>query len=201
MFITFEGIDGCGKSTQAKMLGRLMDDMLPVLTREPGGWDGAEPLRELVLSGGLADEWSELLLFLLDRSEHCARVIKPALARGWPVICERYQDSTLAYQCWGRGLPLQKALEISSCLSFPTPDVTVYFRTDPRTALGRVLSRGKPDAFENEGTSFLQKISDGYDALSAQDPERWLIIECGKKTPDEIFEILCGELRRRGVIS
>lgn len=200
MFITFEGIDGCGKSTQAKLLAELLMERRPVLTREPGGWEGSAPLRELALSGGLADEWSELLLFLLDRSEHCARTIRPALAEGRPVICERFQDSTLAYQCWGRGLPLEKARQISACLAFPKPDATVFFKTDVRTAFKRVLRRGKPDAFEKQGPDFLKKIDEGYSSLAAAEPNRWVTIECGYDKPEAIFERLCAKLRRRGIL-
>ncbi len=201
MFITFEGIDGCGKSTQAKKLADLMTAAGAVLTREPGGWEGAAPLRELVLSGGLANKWSELLLFLLDRCEHCTRVINPALAEGHPVICERYQDSTLAYQCWGRGIPLEQVQRLSSGLSLPKPDYTVYFKIDAAAALKRVCGRGKPDAFEKEGLDFLRKIDAGYAALAQMEPDRWITIECGDDSPDEVFSRLCAELRKRGALS
>ena len=106
MFITLEGIDGCGKSTQARLLCEALSARGTVVqTREPGGWEGGAELRSMVLGGSLKHPWSELFLFLLDRAEHAARVITPALEAGRHVVCERYHDSTLAYQVWGRGMP------------------------------------------------------------------------------------------------
>lgn len=201
MFITLEGIDGCGKSTQAKMLYELFAHKGALLTREPGGWDGAAALRELVLDKGLKHPWSELFLFLLDRAEHCARLIEPALAQGRPVICERYQDSTIAYQCWGRGMEFARVLDISSTLALPAPDCTVYFKIEPELALSRVNKRGRPDAFEKEGLAFMKKIDAGYAALAAKEPARWLVIECREDGPDEIFKRLKGALCERGLLA
>lgn len=200
MFITFEGIDGSGKSTQAKKLSELLEKKgLTLLTREPGGWEGGALLRELVLKGKLEHRWSELFLFLLDRSEHCARVIEPALAQGKTVLCERYNDSTLAYQAWGRGLPLDTIDKITQAAHLPLPDITVLFKIEPAIALKRVTRRGIPDSFEKEGLAFMSKIEEGYEALAAREPERWLVLECGDKTEEELFSELLSALKARGL--
>lgn len=194
MFITLEGIDGCGKSTQARMLYEALGGSRgAVLTREPGGWEGGAALREAVLGGTLRHPWSELFLFLLDRAEHAARVITPALEAGMHVVCERYHDSTLAYQVWGRGMPFGPVRDAALLAAFPKPDVTVLFDIDPELALSRVAKRGKPDAFEGEGLSFMRRICEGYRELASKDMERWLVVECGGRTAEDIFS----ETRRR----
>ena len=199
MFITFEGIDGCGKSTQAKRLFEHMSGRgAALLTREPGGWDGGETLREMVISGGLRHGWSEFFLFMLDRAEHAARVIEPALAADRTVICERYHDSTLAYQSWGRGLPLAPLEEMAKAASLPVPDVTVLFAIEPELAIKRVGLRGRPDSFEREGLAFMKKIDAGYRALAAREPRRWAIIECGRLNENDVFSLLLKELAERG---
>jgi dTMP kinase len=202
MFITFEGIDGSGKSTQASLFWKWLIGVKKrdaLLTREPGGWPGGDVLREIVISGKLKHEWSEAYLFMLDRAEHIASVIQPAIDSGRDVVCERYHDSTLAYQIWGRGLPLEIFDELARLSAFPVPDLTVFFDISPVIALKRAKSRGALDSFEKEGVSFMAKIRDGYLALSKRDPERWLIIECAEKTSGEIFEQLTATLRSRGL--
>ena len=141
MFITFEGIDGSGKSTQARSIaGWLYKEAAhgTLLTHEPGGWDGGQVLRNMVLTEGLRHRWSEPYLFMLDRAEHVARVIQPALDSGKIVLCERYHDSTLAYQSWGRGIPADvlnsffmassfgAACLVSITKDFPLPVWTVF---------------------------------------------------------------------------
>ncbi len=200
MFITFEGIDGCGKSTQARLLFELLDkEGGAVLTREPGGWEGGGVLRGLVLDGGLRHPWSEFFLFMLDRTEHAARVIGPAIAEGRHVICERYHDSTLAYQIWGRGMPFAPLCEMARLAALPVPDLTFFFKISPETALSRVGKRGEPDSFEREGLSFMRKVDEGYCALAAREPRRWYVIECGEKSPAEIFARVKGALAERGL--
>ena len=200
VFITFEGIDGCGKSTQAKMLFELLNKSgSAVLTHEPGGWDGGAPLRALVLNGGLRHSWSEFYLFMLDRSEHAARVIEPAIAAGKHVICERYHDSTLAYQVWGRKLPYGPLHDALSLASLPIPDITFFFSIAPEKALSRVSKRGAADAFESEGLAFMKRVDEGYRTLAKNESTRWVVIECGDKTPDEIFECVRDSLREKGL--
>lgn len=200
MFITLEGIDGCGKSTQARMLyDALRVRWDAVLTKEPGGWRGGEMLREMVIGGSLQHPWSEVFLFMLDRAEHAARLLTPALTQGRHVVCERYQDSTIAYQAFGRGLPLEAIRKMAELAAFPVPDVTVLFDAAPEIALSRVSRRSKPDAFESEGLAFMSKVREGYRSLAAADPERWVVIECGGRAPDDIFAELKRALTERGL--
>ena len=200
VFITFEGIDGCGKSTQAKMLFELLNKKeSALLTHEPGGWEGGEALRALVLNGSLRHSWSEFFLFMLDRCEHAARVIKPAIAAGTHVICERYHDSTLAYQVWGRKMPYDQLHDALTLASLPVPDVTFLFSIAPEQALSRVSKRGAADAFESEGLAFMKRVDEGYRTLAKNDSVRWVVIECGEKTPDEIFECVKSSLRGKGL--
>ena len=200
MFITFEGIDGCGKSTQARLLFELLNkEGGAVLTREPGGWEGGGTLRDIVLSGDLRHPWSELFLFMLDRTEHAARVISPAISEGLHVVCERYHDSTLAYQVWGRGMPFEPLREMAKLAALPEPDVTLFFKIEPAIALSRVGKRGKPDSFEREGLAFMEKIDRGYRSLAEMEPRRWAVIECGDRNPAEIFAQVKDVLAERGL--
>lgn len=200
MFITFEGIDGCGKSTQARLLFELLNkEGGAVLTREPGGWEGGGTLRDIVLSGDLRHPWSELFLFMLDRTEHAARVIGPAISEGRHVICERYHDSTLAYQVWGRGMPFEPLRDMAKLAALPEPDVTLFFKIEPALALSRVGKRGKPDSFEREGLAFMEKIDRGYRSLAEMEPRRWAVIECGDRNPAEIFAQVKDVLAERGL--
>lgn len=204
MFITFEGIDGSGKSTQAALLAKWLSEEKGrdvVLTREPGGWPGGSVLREMVVGGSLRHKWSEAYLFMLDRAEHVASVIEPALDDGKYVVCERYHDSTLAYQVWGRGMPLDIFDELARLSSFPVPDLTILFDILPENALERVRSRGKLDSFESGGRSFMEKIREGYLSLSKRDPERWLVLECGSLSQEEIFRKMISSLSSRGILS
>ncbi|MDD4160136.1 MAG: dTMP kinase [Synergistaceae bacterium] len=203
MFITFEGIDGSGKSTQASLLWKWLvgeKKRKAILTREPGGWPGGEVLREIVISGRLKHEWSEAYLFMLDRAEHIASVIQPAIDSDTDVVCERYHDSTLAYQIWGRGLPLEIFDTLAEASAFPVPDITILFDIPPENALKRARSRGDLDSFEREGISFMTKIREGYLALSERDPQRWIVIQCAEESSEQIFEQMISSLASRGLI-
>lgn len=167
MFVTFEGIDGAGKSTQAALcaewLKGLLGDSNILLTKEPGGWPGGESLRDALLSGGLSDPWGEFYVFLADRLEHVKKVIRPALEEGKTVICERYIDSTLAYQVWGRGLPLKRVNELMQWHNFPMPDLTLFFDLPLEEALRRLNARGERDELEDE--IFLSRVREGYKSI------------------------------------
>lgn len=200
MFITFEGIDGSGKSTQAKKFAEWLLDhkgITPMLTREPGGWEGGDVLRGMVLNGELRHKWSEAFLFMLDRCEHVARVIAPALAEGQTVLCERYQDSTLAYQVWGRGMPLNLFEKLALAADLPVPDLTVFFDIPVETALARAAKRGRLDAFEKEGRAFMDKVRAGYVALSDREPERWMRVNCDGLDEGQTFEKFLAALQKR----
>ena len=190
MFITVEGIDGCGKSTQARLLSEYLSlrfgPKRVVWTREPGGWPGSESLRETLLSGDLDHPWSEVFLFLADRCEHVKKIIEPAVLAGSHVVCERFDDSTLAYQVWGRGLQLaqvERAITLGEHLS---PEKTILIDISVETALKRISSRSAPDRYEREGSRFLERVLEGYRFLEAREKERFIVIN-GESDPQSVF--------------
>lgn len=182
LFVSFEGIDGSGKSTQARRLaGRLRRDGHDVvLTREPGGSEGAEEIRRLVLEGA-PDRWSaetELLLFTAARRDHLERVIRPALAEGRIVISDRFADSTRMYQGLSRG-DLREAVDRLHALMIGIePDVTFLIDMDPETALDRALSRQGVEArFESFGAGLQARMRRGFLDLAAEFPARFVIVD------------------------
>lgn len=202
MFIAIEGIDGTGKSTQAARLAAYLKadcGREVLLTKEPGGWNGGAILRELVLSGELVHPWSEGYLFMLDRAEHVSRVIEPAVREGKIVVCERYHASTLAYQVWGRGLPIEPFDRLFKLSNFPVPDLTILLDMEPEAALARVRSRGKEDAFESEGCAFMTKIRTGYLEQMKRTAASWACISA-EASPDVVFENIVSEIKSRGII-
>lgn len=198
MFITLEGIDGCGKSTQAALLANLLAERRDVVrTREPGGWPEGGALRELLLHGGLCGSWTEVLLFVADRCEHASKVILPALRRGETVICERYNDSTLAYQCWGRGLDREKVEALIDWCGLPQPEVTLWFDLPVELALSRRTSRGGCDRFEAQELAFHRRIAQGFAELS-RETGRIVRID-GAQSEADVTEQMVNALRQRGV--
>lgn len=197
MFITFEGVDGCGKSTQARLLSEFLSSRNGsegvVWTREPGGWPGSACLRDLLLSGELDHPWTEVFLFLADRCEHSKRVIEPALSAGAHVLCERYDDSTLAYQVWGRGLELEKVERAISLGGYRTPDKTILLEVSLETALARASKRSRPDRYEKEGKPFLERVREGYRFLQSRNRDRFIVID-GEPAPDEVFRKILDSL-------
>jgi len=196
-FITMEGIDGSGKSTQARLLAeRLKAEGFCVrLTREPGGTPAGEKLRELVLSPEyrIAPE-AELLLYLADRSIHVSEMIRPALADGCVVICERYADSTLAYQGYGRGLELGLLRQLNLMATGGLqPDLTVVL--DLPAAVAR-LDEERLDRLELEGRGFQERVAEGFRRLAAEEPSRMRVIDgtgCVRAIQDDIAALV-GEL-------
>jgi dTMP kinase len=180
-FITFEGIDGSGKSTQAKM---LHDAIGGVLTREPGGTLFAEKIRSILVesSSDNYEKETELLLFAAARLDHTRRIIQPALKEGKNVVCDRYFDSTLAYQGYGRGYDrtLIKSLYQSFLGDF-APNITFIFDIDPKTALARTNSRtNNENRFEAEGLLFYEKIRQGFLEIAKNNPSRCHIIDASE---------------------
>jgi dTMP kinase len=181
LFITFEGIDGSGKSTQAEssfrgLIEELGEDRL-VRTFEPGGWAGGETIRSTILRGDLKSVFTETLLFLADRAEHVERVIGPGLTSGKLVLCERFSDSTLAYQVFGKGFPREILEEINARAGFPRPDITFWFDVPVAEAIGRIVARkGVPDRFEKDG-ALLERIRLGYETICSEEPERFIRLD------------------------
>jgi dTMP kinase len=190
-FITFEGSEGCGKSTQVKRLeSRLKRSGVPLtLTREPGGTPIGESIRELLQfapeSANMSPE-TELLLFEASRAQLVREIIEPALARGHCVISDRYFDSTTVYQGAARKLDCElvermNRFAVGNC----RPDITVVLEVDLKTARARMKEPRRPDRMEQETEEFYERVREGYLQLARNEPERILLID-GSRSPDEI---------------
>ena len=196
MFVTFEGPDGSGKSTQAELLraSLAVEGREVVLTREPGGTELGERIRELVLDGGEMSAWAEAALFAASRAQHVDRVIGPALGRGADVVCDRYVDSSLAYQGIARGLGVDEVLDLNLRVTGGLlPDATVLLLLDPETASGRA---GATDRLEREGGDFHARVDAAYRELAATFPERILVVD-GDRPREELAEEIRERLRVR----
>ena len=200
-FITFEGGEGGGKSTQAaRMAGYLRSKGLDVLeTREPGGTPESEALRDLLVQGD-PDRWSalsELLLITAARVEHVNRLIEPALAQGRWVICDRFADSTLAYQGIAGELGLELVEQLQElAVGVTTPDVTFLLDLRAEAGLQRAEKRGGAARFEKKGAAFHQTLRDGFLALANENPQRIVLID-GEDSFDNVWEQIEAELKRR----
>ena len=181
-FISFEGIDGCGKSTQAKI---LTDELTTygkkvLLTREPGGSKGAEEIRNLLLTGE-TDRWSaetEILLFTAARRDHLERTILPALEIGSTVICDRFSDSTRVYQGVTRGDLRDVVDQLDKTMIPRQPDVTVLVDLDPKIGLARALKRSGNEArFEDFGLEMQIKLREGFLTLANEFPKRFIVVD------------------------
>jgi dTMP kinase len=189
-FITFEGVDGSGKSTQlAALAAALTDRGIPVVTtREPGGTPLGEAIRGVVLDHAFVgmSARAELLLYLASRAEHVDRVIRPALERGALVLCDRFTEATLAYQAFGRGLPLD---EVGTMTRFAAggvePDLVVLLDLPVEDGLLRVRERRDPNRLDGETVAFHRRVRDGYLALAAAEPRRFAIVD-SRKSLDEV---------------
>ncbi len=188
-FITFEGIDGSGKSTQARLLAEHLRAAghEVVLTREPGGSPGAEDIRKLVLEGA-QDRWTpetELLLFTAARRDHLERVIEPALSRGAIVICDRYVDSTRMYQGIARGDLRAQVDALHALMIKRDPDLTILIDMDPARGLDRALARGgDEERFESFGTEMQARIRRGFLDLANEFADRFVVIEGNRAIED-----------------
>jgi dTMP kinase len=204
LFIAFEGGEGCGKSTQAKALWKKLSLLgIPTeLTHEPGGTTLGNELRHLLKrkrQDTISPE-AELLLFAASRIQLISEVIRPKLREGKVVICDRFADSTTAYQGYGRGIDLAniKAINELSTQSIK-PDLTILLDTSTQKGLSRKQSKMK-DRFETEEIAFHNRVRDGYLRLAAQEPERWLVIDAtltkakiGKIIWDRVNQLLQAE--------
>jgi dTMP kinase len=196
MLVSFEGLDGSGKTTQVERLReRLAADGREVVTaREPGGTALGEAVRQLVLHGGEMTPWAEALLYAAARAELVGEVIEPALARGADVLLDRYLDSSVAYQGIGRGLGLHEVLELNLlAIRGFVPDRTFVLSVDPARSLERVGA--SPDRIEREDSVFHQRVAAGYEQLAALFPERIMLLD-GSLDPDALAERIQDDLRR-----
>ncbi|GGG65665.1 thymidylate kinase [Salipiger pallidus] len=201
LFVSLEGIDGSGKTTQARLLAERLREAgrEVVLTREPGGSPGAEEIRALVLQGD-TDRWSaetELLLFTAARRDHLERTIRPALVRGAIVICDRFADSTRLYQGLSRG-NLRGAVDTLHALMIGVePDLTLLFDMDPELALSRAKARATAEErFEDFGLGLQQKMRAGFLGLAAEFPERFHVIDAGR-APEVVAQDAAAALEAR----
>jgi dTMP kinase len=196
VFVTFEGLDGSGKSTQAELLGRHLEESgrEVVATREPGGTELGEKVRELLLGGTEVSPWAEAALFAAARAELVAEVIKPALERGADVVCDRYLDSSLAYQGIARGLGVDLVLALNmDAIRGLLPDVTFLLLVDPEEAARR--SGGASDRIERAGAGFLRDVDKAYRELGSIFAERIVMLD-GSRPHDEIAKEVRDRLSR-----
>ncbi|OLS62183.1 dTMP kinase [Pseudomonas putida] len=185
LFITLEGPEGAGKSTNRDYLaGHLRDQGLDVLlTREPGGTPLAERIRELLLapSDEKMDADTELLLVFAARAQHLAQVIRPALARGAVVLCDRFTDATYAYQGGGRGLSVERIATLERFVQGGLqPDLTLLFDLPVEVGLSRAAARGRLDRFEQEGQAFFEAVRQAYLERAKADPQRYRLIDAAQ---------------------
>ncbi|MDD3627786.1 MAG: dTMP kinase [bacterium] len=206
IFITFEGPEGCGKTTQITMLeGYLKEHGFQYhISREPGGTRISNQIRQILLNTENKEMFSktELLLYAADRAQHTEETIKPLLKKGFVVISDRYFDSTTAYQGYGRGLDLEFVNNLNNIATGGLkPDLTVLITLSPEIGLKRAYKISEADGFPNHGDrleqeniKFHKKVLQGYLSIAEQEEERFLIIN-GEKTPDEIHALIINEFK------
>jgi len=188
MFITFEGIDGCGKTTQLRRFAESHPDA--VITKEPGGTPTADRIRAILLdASSKLDPLAEVFLFAASRHQHVVEVIKPALDAGRMVLCDRYTDATLAYQGFGRLIDLDRLRALNDWATGSLrPNRTFLFDIDEETGLRRARGRGGDELrFEAEDLRFYRRVREGYLALAVAEPKRFIVIDAGG-TVDEVAQ-------------
>lgn len=211
MFITLEGMEGCGKSTQCALLvehfTRLGFDVLRTL--EPGGSVLGKELRRILLNPANSDlsPVSELFLYLADRAQHVGTVIRPALAQDRVVICDRFADSTVVYQGYGRGLEPSLLRQLNdTAVQGLWPDATVLLDLDPEQGLRRALARNMREnkartegRFEAESLAFHTRVREGYLTWAALNQERFLVVDADR-TPEQVFTAILRGLEEKGLV-
>jgi dTMP kinase len=196
--VTIEGLDFSGKSTLVRALKSLLVGTGTHFTREPGGTPVAERIREILLDPGAEmDAWTEAYLYAAARADHARAEILPRLERGEDVVCERYLDSSLAYQGVGRGLGLEAVRGLNSyAVEAVMPDRTFYLRLDPEERERRAATLGAPlDRIEAVGANFMRRVEGGFEELAEQEPDRILILD-GSLAPGDLADVVVGEMRR-----
>jgi dTMP kinase len=201
-FITIEGGEGAGKSTQARLLAEALERAgLPVLlTREPGGTPGAEALRALLLDQAVGwAPFAEVLLHFAARADHVATAIRPALERGTWVVCDRYTDSTMAYQGFGMGADRVAIATLARLIGLD-PDLTVVLDVSEDTARARLADRGRAaDRYERMGPDFMARVHDGFRAIVTAAPERCVPIAAAASEPEVAAAVYAAVKTRLGV--
>ena len=206
LFISFEGIDGAGKSSHIEALAQAFKaaGRAVLQTREPGGTPLAEKLRNMVLHDPM-DPLCEALLVFAARRDHLNHVIEPALARGDVVLCDRFTDATFAYQGAGRGFSLDVLTQLEHWVqALPSgglrqPDITVWFDLDPAIAAKRLSAARLPDRFESQPLAFFQSVHNGYAARAASDPKRFAQLDASASI-EQVRQDLLAQLRQRQVL-
>lgn len=194
MFISFEGPDGSGKTTQIELLAEYLKskgfDVL--MTREPGGTAISEKIRQIILDpdNNEESEVTEALLYAASRAQHVAEKIKPALNRGSIVLCDRFMDSSIAYQAYARGLGDDVIAINLFAIQGCSPDLTFFLDLDPEIGQKRQIARGKLDRLEQEGLAFQQKVYDGYKQLIAKYPRRFRVIDANRSLEEISKDII-----------
>lgn len=203
-FITYEGCDGCGKSTQLKLMSEYLTQkgIAHVFTREPGGGKISEAIREILLNGKNAEmtDECEALLYAAARAQHLKDKVEPALAQGKLVICDRYVDSSIAYQAYARGLGLDFVKKINAfAIENYLPDATIFIDLTPEAAFARKKGADVNDRLEQAGMAFHKRVYAGYDAIAKADTNRVLRID-GNATPQEIFQNVLKKLQEKNIL-
>lgn len=204
IFITFEGIDGAGKSTHIEGLAQLFRDAgrTVVLTREPGGTPLAEKLRTLALSEAM-DPLTEALVMFAARREHLSQVIEPALGRGEVVLCDRFTDATFAYQGGGRGfdwdvlVQLERWVQRMPAGGIREPHLTLLFELAPEAAAARLAGARVPDKFESQPVAFFRAVAEGYSRRVAEHPARFARIDADRPR-EAVWHSVAEAVRSRG---
>ncbi len=200
-FITFEGCDGCGKSTQLKMLSAYLESqgVAHIFTREPGGGKISEAIREILLNGKNAEmsDACEALLYAAARAQHLSDRVEPALQEGKLVVCDRYVDSSFAYQAYARGLGVEFIEKINAfALENYLPDLTFFIDLTPEEAFARKHGADENDRLEQAGLAFHQKVYAGYKQLAEKYPERIVVLN-GRRSPEVIAQSVIEALREK----
>ena len=192
LFITFEGADGCGKTTQIKLLDEYLRQrgFQTLLTREPGAKGLGEKLRDILLNyNGEVSPRCESFLFLADRAQHADCIIKPAVNNGIIVLCDRHTDSTIAYQGYGRGVNISELKRLNEiAVGGLKPDLTIVFDIDIKTSMMRVGA--EKDRMESSGTEFFEKVRNGYLEIAGQEPQRVKVIDSTQSIEDIHKQVL-----------
>lgn len=192
MFITFEGADGCGKTTQMKLLAEYLEEegVSVVITREPGGKGLGEKVREILLNyDGPVSDRCESFLFLADRAQNIDTIVNPAVEEGKIVLCDRHIDSTVAYQGYGRGLDIERIKMLNNiATNWRKPDLTLVFDIDVETSMKRVGA--EKDRMESAGIEFHNRVREGYLEIAKQEPQRIKVIDASKSIEEIHREVI-----------